>query len=65
MSATGAVHKSGAPRAKRASEAPWVNNSTHPRKFGTHLTDRPSVRTTEIPMFTLTLSSYFGSPGES
>ena len=28
-------------------------------------TDRPSVRTTGIPMFTLTLSSYFGSPGES
>ena len=26
---------------------------------------RPSVRTTGIPMFTLTLSSYFGSPGES
>ena len=28
-------------------------------------TYRPSVRTTGIPMFTLTLSSYFGSPGES
>ena len=28
-------------------------------------TDRPSVRTTGIPMFTLTLSSYFGSPGEN
>ena len=28
-------------------------------------TDRPSVRTTGIPMFTLTLTSYFGSPGES
>ena len=28
-------------------------------------TDRPSVRTTGIPMFTLTLSSYVGSPGES
>ena len=27
--------------------------------------DRPSVRTTGIPMFTLTLSSYVGSPGES
>ena len=54
-----------APRAKRASGAPWVNKSTHPRKFGNHVTDRPSVRTTGIPMFTLTLSSYFGSPGES
>ena len=29
------------------------------------MTDRPSVRTTGIPMFTLTLSSYFGSPGGS
>ena len=60
---------SGAPRAKRASGAPWVNKSTHPRKFGNYVTerpsDRPSVRTTGIPMFTLTLSSYFGSPGES
>ena len=27
--------------------------------------DRQSVRITGIPMFTLTLSSYFGSPGES
>ena len=56
-------------RAKRACGAPWVSKSTHPRKFGNHVTDRPSnwpsVRTTVIPMFTLTLSSYFGSPGES
>ena len=47
----------------------WVSKSTHPRKFGNHVTDRPSdrlsVRTTGIPMFTLTLSSYFRSPGES
>ena len=56
---------SGAPRAKRACGAPWVNKSTHPRKFGNHVTERPSVRTTGIPMFSLTLSSYFGSPGES
>ena len=63
-------------RAKRACGAPWVSKSTHPRKFGNHVTvhrlqpARPSVRTTGIPMFTLTLSSqvlssYFGSPGES
>ena len=49
--------------------APLLRKSTHPRKFGNHVTDwptdRPSVRTTDIPMFTLTLSSYFGSPGES
>ena len=56
---------SGAPRAKRARGAPLVSKSTHPRKFGNHVTDRLSVRTTGIPMFTLTLSSYFGSPGES
>ena len=35
---------SGAPRAKRASEAPWVNKSTHLRKVGNHVTDRPRVR---------------------
>ena len=56
-------------RTKRACRAPWVSKSTHPRKFGKHvidrLSDRPSVRTTGIPVFTLTLSSYFGSPGES
>ena len=34
----------GAPRAKRASGAPWVNKSTHPRKFGNHVTDRPTDR---------------------
>ena len=39
---------SGAPSAKRASGAPWVSKSTHPEK---------------LEMFTLTLSSYFGSPG--
>ena len=30
-----------------------------------HIKLRPSVRTTGIPMFTLTPSSYFGSPGGS
>ena len=35
---------SAAPRVKRASGAPWVNKSTHPRKFGNHVTDRPTVR---------------------
>ena len=25
-------------RAKRACEAPWVSKSTHPRKFGNHVT---------------------------
>ena len=42
-----------------------------PRKFGNHVTvhrtsnERPSVRTTGKPMFTPTLSSWFGSPGEN
>ena len=40
---------SGAPRAKFACGAPWVNKSTHPRKFGNHVTDRPSDRPTERP----------------
>ena len=50
----------------RASGAPWVSKSTHPRKLVITwpCTDRPSsVRTTRTPMFTLTLSSYFGSQG--
>ena len=47
---------SGAPRAK----LPIPENLVI-----TWSTNRPSVRTTGIPTFTLTLSSYFGSPGES
>ena len=35
---------SGAPRAKGACGAPWVNKSTHPRKFGNHVTERPTDR---------------------
>ena len=35
---------SGAPRAKRASGAPWENKSSHRRKFGNHVTDRPTDR---------------------
>ena len=49
-------------RAKRACGAPWVSESTHPRKFGNHVTvHRPparlSVRTTGQPMFNLKLST--------
>ena len=40
---------SGAPRAKCARGAPWVNKSTHPRKFGYHVTERPSDRPTVRP----------------
>ena len=57
-------------RAKRSSGARWVSKSPHPRKFGNQVTvhrtnDRPSIRTTGIPMFPITLSIYFGSPGEN
>ena len=57
-------------RAKRSSRAPWVSKSTHPGKFGNQVTvhrtnDRPSIRTTGILMLPVTLSSYFGSPGEN
>ena len=44
------VLTSGAPRAKRACGAPWVNESTHPRKFGnTWPTDRATDRATDRP----------------
>ena len=51
------------------SGAPCVKKSIHPRKFGNHVTvhrppERPSVRTTGKPMFNLTLSNYFESPGQ-
>ena len=36
-------------RAKHACGAPWVSKSTHPRKFGNHVTDRPSDRPTVHP----------------
>ena len=35
---------SGAPRAKRACGAPWVNKSTHSKKIGYHVSDRATVR---------------------
>ena len=47
-------------RAKRVCGAPWVSKSTHPRKFGNHVTVHrpparcPSVRTTGQLMFNLT-----------
>ena len=56
-------------REARTSGAPWVSKSTHPIKFGNHVTvhrtnERPSVLTTGIPMFNLTLSGKFGSTGK-
>ena len=35
-------------RAKRACGAPWVSKSTHPRKFGNHVTVRPHHRHTNV-----------------
>ena len=54
-------------RAKRASRVPWVNKSTHPRKFGNHVTHRATDHPSAPHAYQclLTLSSYFGSPGES
>ena len=54
-------------RAKRACGAPWVSKSTHPRKFGNHVTVlRPPARPS-APLgnqcLILTLSSQFGSTG--
>ena len=54
-------------RAKRASGAPWVSKSTHPRKFGNQVTvHRPPARPSapqENQCLILTLSSQFGSTG--
>ena len=49
-------------KASRVGGAPYLTKSTHPRKFGNHVTvhrtkERPSDRATGKPMFTLTLSS--------
>ena len=54
-------------RAKRTSGVPWVRKWDNlPIRENMVITwpytDRPSVRTTGIPMFTLTHSNYFGSP---
>ena len=53
--------------AKRACGAPWVSESTHPRKFGNHVTvHRPPARPSAPQgnqCLILTLSSQFGSTG--
>ena len=59
---------SGAPRA-RVGRAPLLSKSTHPTKFGNHVTvhrpptadRRPSVSTTGEPMFTLTHLASLGA----
>ena len=46
----------------RVGGAPLLSKSTHPRKFGNHVTvHRPSARTTGKPMFTLTLLASLGA----
>ena len=48
-------------------QSPKLSKSTHPRKFGNHMTvhrptaRQPSVRTTGKPMFTLTLLASLGA----
>ena len=54
---------SGAPRVKRASGAPWVNKSTHPRKFGNHVTDRPTDRPSAPEAYQCLLSHFLASLG--
>ena len=54
-------------RAKRACGAPWVSKSTHPRKFGNHVTVHRSPARPSAPQVNqcliLTLSRQFGSTG--
>ena len=55
---------SGAPRVKRASGAPWVNKSTHPRKFGNHRpTDRLTVRPSAPQVYQCLLSHFLVTLG--
>ena len=56
-------YNSGAPRAKRASGAPWVNKSTHPRKFGNHVTERPSDRPSAPQAYQCLLSHFLATLG--
>ena len=54
---------SGAPCVKRASGAPWVNKSTHPRKFGNHVTDRPTDRPSAPQAYQCLLSHFLATLG--
>ena len=47
-------------RAKRACGTPWVSKSTHPRKFGNHVTvDRPPAARPSAPQAYQCLLSHF------
>ena len=57
------MYYSGAPRAKRASGGPWVNKSTHPRKFGNHVTDRATDRPFALQAYQCLLSHFLATLG--
>ena len=50
-----------APRAKRTNGAPWVNKSTRHRKFGNHVTDRPSDRPSAPQAYQCFLSHFLAT----
>ena len=50
-------------RAKRACGAPWVNKSTHPRKFGNHVTDRRTDRPSAPQAYQCLLSHFLAALG--
>ena len=54
---------SGAPRAKCASVALWINKSTHPRKFGNHVTAWPSDRPSTPQAYQCLLSHFLATLG--
>ena len=62
-SSSSSSSSSGAPCAKRASGAPWVNKSTHPRKFGNHVTDRPTDRPSAPQAYQCLLSHFLATLG--
>ena len=57
----GGFINSGAPRAKRDCGATWVNKSTHPRKFGNHVTDRESERPSQPQAYQCLLSHFLAT----
>ena len=54
---------SGTPRAECASGASWVNKSTYPRKFGNHVTDRPTDRPSAPQAYQCLLSHFLATLG--
>ena len=48
---------------KHACGAPWSNKSTHPRKFGNHMTDRPTDRPSATQAYQCLLSHFLATLG--